>query len=97
MIAVVRSLKRRRSGGEELLAYRSGQRRHNVTAADINDHLRELSSYIDPRIIELYEQGVTIEPALADLGKGRDLGELATRGPAEKAVLTILTGHAGSR
>jgi DNA topoisomerase IB len=155
VMAVVRSLKRRRSGGNELLAYRSGPRWHDVTAADINDYLREISdgdftakdfrtwhatvlaaaglavskpaattanarkravvrvvrevseylgntpavarsSYIDPRIIELYEQGVTIEPALADLGKGRGLGELATRGPAEKAVLRILTGHAGS-
>jgi DNA topoisomerase IB len=150
VMAVVRSLKRRRSGGDELLAYRSGTHWHNVTAADINDYLRELSdgdftakdfrtwhatvlaavglavsgpaatsetarrravvrvvrevadylgntpavaraSYIDPRIIELYERGVTIERALTDLGKDRDVGELSTRGPAEKAVLRILT------
>lgn len=49
------------------------------------------ASYIDPRVIELYERGVTIEPVLADLAKDRDLGELATRGPAEKAVLKLLT------
>jgi DNA topoisomerase IB len=41
--AVVRSLKRRRAGGEKLLAYRSGQRWHDVTAADINDYIREIS------------------------------------------------------
>jgi DNA topoisomerase IB len=41
--AVVRSLKRRRSGGEQLLAYRSGPRWHDVTAADINDYIREVS------------------------------------------------------
>ena len=41
--AVVRSLKRRRGGGEKLLAYRSGQRWHDVTAADINDYIREVS------------------------------------------------------
>jgi DNA topoisomerase IB len=152
VMAVVRSLKRRRGGGDELLAYRNGRGWHDVTAADINDYLREISggdfsakdfrtwhatvlaavglavskaaatsdnarkraivrvvrevaeylgntpavaraSYIDPRIIELYEQGVTIEPALADLGKNRDVGELATRGPAEKAVLDILSRH----
>ena len=41
--AVVRSLKRRRSGGdrEDLLVYRSGTQWHNVTAAEINDYLRD--------------------------------------------------------
>ncbi|MDN3354235.1 DNA topoisomerase IB [Actinomadura sp. DC4] len=151
VIGVVRSLKRRRSGGEELLAYRDGGRWHDVTATDINDHLhavtagdftvkdfrtwhatilaavglavsaaaagatarkravvrvvREVAdylgntpavaraSYIDPRIIELYERGVTVEPALADLGKDRGLGELATGGPVERAVLELLAGQ----
>ncbi len=41
--AVVRSLKRRRDGGDGLLAYRSGPRWHDVTAADINDYLREVA------------------------------------------------------
>jgi DNA topoisomerase IB len=40
---VVASLRRRRSGGDRLLAYRSGRHWHDVTAADINDYLRELS------------------------------------------------------
>jgi len=40
--AVVRSLKRRR-GGDKLLVYRTGQRWHDVTAADINDYIREVS------------------------------------------------------
>lgn len=148
---VIRSLKRRRNGGEELLAYRSGRVWRDVSARDINDYLRDISggdftvkdfrtwhatvlaavglavskpaaaksanarkravarvvqevadylgntpavaraSYIDPRIIALYERGITIEPALGDLGRDRDFGELATRGGAEKAVLKILT------
>jgi DNA topoisomerase IB len=151
--AVVRSLKRRRSGGDELLAYRMGRTWRDISAGDINDYLREISegdftakdfrtwhatvlaavglavskpatasesarkravarvvrevadylgntpavaraSYIDPRIIELYERGVTIEPVLKDLGKDRDMGELATRGSAEKAVLKALAKHA---
>jgi DNA topoisomerase IB len=41
--AVVRSLKRRRGGGGRLLAYRNGRCWHDVTAADINDYLREVS------------------------------------------------------
>src|SRR5579872_6039355 len=41
--AAVRSLRRRRGGGDQLLAYRGGSRWHDVTAADINDYLREIS------------------------------------------------------
>src|SRR4051812_16408552 len=33
------------------------------------------ASYIDPRIIDLYEQGITIDPALGGLGRDRDFGE----------------------
>jgi DNA topoisomerase IB len=41
--AVVRGLRRRRSGGDQLLVYRSGRGWHDVTAADINDYLGEIS------------------------------------------------------
>ncbi|MGH3226023.1 MAG: DNA topoisomerase IB, partial [Streptosporangiaceae bacterium] len=41
--AVVRSLRRRHGGGDQLLVYRSGQGWHDVTAADINDYLGEIS------------------------------------------------------
>jgi DNA topoisomerase IB len=152
--SVVRRLKRRRTreGGDELLVYRSGTRWHDVTAADINDYLREISdgdftakdfrtwhatvlaavglavsepaaetetarkravarvvqevagylgntpavaraSYIDPRVITLYEKGITIEPTLSDLGKGRDFGDVATKGHAERAVLRLITSR----
>ncbi|WP_245682011.1 DNA topoisomerase IB [Actinomadura kijaniata] len=48
------------------------------------------ASYIDPRVIELYEQGRTIAPALTELGVDVAAGELATQGPAEEAVLGLL-------
>ena len=151
--AVVRSLRRRRGGGDQLLVYRSGPRWHDVTAADINDYLREVSggyytakdfrtwhatvltavglavsepaagrdaarkraiarvvrevadylgntpavaraSYIDPRVIELYEDGHTIASVLGDLGQDCDFGDLATWGRAEKAVVKLLAGNA---
>jgi DNA topoisomerase IB len=204
--AVVRSLKRRRWGGRELLAYRTvgpGARPggHDVTAADINEYLREVSggdftakdfrtwnatvlaavglavsesagkagaagkarpagkagaasnagpagkagppgkagaagkarpagkaagkagaaakaetaarraivrvvqevagylgntpgvaraSYIDPRVIERYEDGVTIRTVLGELGASSEFGELATEGGPEAAVLRLL-------
>jgi DNA topoisomerase IB len=41
--AIVASLKRRRAGGDELLAYRKGRGWRVVRAADINEALRELA------------------------------------------------------
>jgi DNA topoisomerase IB len=41
--SVVRALKARRWGGQELLAYRTGSRVHDVTAADINAYLQKIS------------------------------------------------------
>ncbi|TDD25808.1 DNA topoisomerase IB [Actinomadura sp. KC06] len=48
------------------------------------------ASYIDPRIIGLYEEGRTIAPALGKLGTETSEGELATQGPVEQAVLDLL-------
>ncbi len=48
------------------------------------------ASYIDPRVIDLYERGTTIAPALKELGHGTGPGELATRGPVEAAVRRML-------
>jgi DNA topoisomerase IB len=149
LCAVVRSLKRRSWGGSELLAWRNGSGGHDVSAADINDYLREISgadftakdfrtwnatvlaavglavsehaesdrarqraiarvirevagylgntpavargSYIDPRVIERYQDGITIARALGGLGAASQFGELATQGRAETAVLRILS------
>ncbi|MFI1935688.1 DNA topoisomerase IB [Streptomyces purpureus] len=48
------------------------------------------SSYINPRLFELYEDGVTIAGSLGDLGVSPRPGVLATQGPVEKAVLDLL-------
>ena len=50
------------------------------------------ASYIDPRVVELYEKGTTIAPALGRLGQQSEFGELATQGAAEAAVLRLLSG-----
>ena len=41
--AVVRSLLRRRGGGDQLLVFRTGTGWHDITGADLNDYLREIS------------------------------------------------------
>ncbi|RKS71069.1 DNA topoisomerase IB [Actinomadura pelletieri DSM 43383] len=48
------------------------------------------ASYIDPRVIDLYENDQTIAPALETLGMETAEGELATQGPVEQAVLELL-------
>ncbi|MGI8336364.1 DNA topoisomerase IB [Actinomadura scrupuli] len=48
------------------------------------------ASYIDPRIIELYEKDVTIGRVLGELGADTHVGELATQGTVEKAVRGLL-------
>lgn len=49
------------------------------------------SSYIDPRVIDLYEQGRTIRGALDQLGAGGGHADPATHGAVEQAVLDLLT------
>jgi DNA topoisomerase IB len=50
------------------------------------------ASYIDPRVIERYEGGVTIRRVLGELGASTEFGELATEGLPEAAVLRLLRG-----
>jgi DNA topoisomerase IB len=51
------------------------------------------ASYIDPRLISLYEEGVTIARELPQLGADADFGELATQGQVEDAVRKMLLKH----
>lgn len=147
---LVVALKRRRAGGDELLAYKTERGRwHDVRSSDINEHLRELSdiemtakdfrtwhatvlmavalavsssvtkptararaisraykevsrylgntpavcrtSYVDPKVVDLFEQGVTIASALEKLGSEPRYG-LATQGSVERAVARMLAG-----
>jgi len=146
---IVSQLKRRRSGGQELLAYKVDGRWRDVKSNDINDFIREISkddftakdfrtwsstvlaavalavsyeaatsktarkravaramkevahylgntpavcrsSYVDPRVVDRFEAGVTIAPALSKLGEGAAFGQLAIQGAIEQAVLDLL-------
>ncbi|WP_257570705.1 DNA topoisomerase IB [Streptomyces sp. NP160] len=143
-------MKRRRGGGDDLLAWKDAAGWHDVTSSDINEYvkaafggedvsakdfrtwhatvlaavalavsthaaesptarkravaraMREVSeylgntpavaraSYVDPRVVDLFEDGTTIEPALTDLGEGAAFGEPGTHGAVERAVLDLL-------
>jgi DNA topoisomerase I len=147
--AAVETLRRRRNGSEELLAWRDRAGWNDISSADINDYLKSVlggevsakdfrtwhatvlaavalavsthasdtptarkraiaramrevgdylgntpavarASYVDPRVIDLYEDGITIEPTLRRLGEGVDAGSPATHGLVEQAVLRML-------
>lgn len=47
-------------------------------------------SYIDPRVIDLYQDGVSVAPALERLGADAAFGSPATHGQVETAVLEML-------
>jgi DNA topoisomerase IB len=146
---LIATLRRRRSGGEELLAYKDRDGWHDLRSDDINEYLAEImgedftakdfrtwhatvlcavglavstdaptsesarkravaravketaeylgntaavcrSSYVDPRVIDRYNDGRTIRAGLEQLGAESADGELATLGAAERAVLRLL-------
>jgi DNA topoisomerase IB len=153
ILPAIRTLRRRRSGGSELLAFREGGTWRDVGAADINEYLRETAdgdftakdfrtwhatvlaalalarrqdeaapvtsrrraasaavaevaeflgntpavardSYIDPRVIDRFGEGVTILPALKRLGT-EDPSDLAIRSQVESAVLDLIGAERG--
>lgn len=151
VLEVVGTLKRRRGGGEELLAYKADGDWVDVKSADINAYLHEVldlefsakyfrtwsatvlaavglavsensvtsptaakravtrvvtevsgylgntpavcrSSYIDPRVIDLFYDGITISSDLDALGADAGYGEPAVQGGIEAAVVDLLRG-----
>jgi DNA topoisomerase I len=144
---VLRRLKRRRDGNDELLAYRDRSGWRDVRSADVNDYLKQLAgedvsakdfrtwhatvlaavtlaseetpdaararrrritdavkevadslgntpavaraSYIDPRLLERFEEGRTIRDTLERLGDD-DLSDHRVREVVEAAVLGLL-------
>ena len=148
--AVVATLKRRRGGGPELLAYKEGGRWRDIRSEDINTYLKDATggdfsakdfrtwnatllaavalavagevaatktgrkrainraikevsgylgntpavcraSYIDPRVFDAYQAGLTIAPALTEVADAMAPGELLIHQPRlESAVLDLL-------
>ena len=143
----VSTLRRRRGGGPELLAYRDGRTWRDIHSDDINRYVKELigadasakdfrtwhgtvlaavalagsadvassptrrkravrqamvdvasylgntptvarGSYVDPRLVDLYEEGLTIAPTIRRLGAENDTDD--TREAIERAVLRLL-------
>ncbi|WCD83739.1 hypothetical protein KPP03845_100058 [Streptomyces xanthophaeus] len=82
----------------ENMADASSTRRRSAEARAVREVSRYLgntpavcrASYINPRVIELFENGVTIRPALDALGACAADGDPATHGAVEEAVRRLL-------
>ncbi|MFI6919774.1 DNA topoisomerase IB [Nonomuraea spiralis] len=48
------------------------------------------ASYVDPRVVEAYDQDRTIGAVLTELGADADYGQLATHGTVERAVIDLI-------
>jgi DNA topoisomerase-1 len=153
VIPALRTMRRRRNGGHELLAYRDGPRWRDVRSSDINEYVREAAggeftakdfrtwhatvlaavhlalgaadsttatsrrrvvsgavrevagflgntpavaraSYIDPRVIARFEDGVTIGSTLERLNTDEPT-DPDFREAVEAAVLNLLEGEGG--
>ena len=69
---VVSALRRRRSGGEELLAYRNGRAWRDVTSGDVNAYLRAAArGEFTAKDFRTWNATVLAAVALAVLGKGK--------------------------
>jgi DNA topoisomerase I len=152
---VVKQLKRRRGGGDELLAYKDGSRWRDVKSADINQYVKEVTggdfsakdfrtwnatvlaavalavsaqakasktgrkraitravkevahylgntpavcraSYIDPRVFDRFQGGVTIGGVLPEFVEGVNADNASLQGAVEEAVLDLIEGEMGS-
>ena len=153
---IVAALRRRRSGGPELLAYKAGGRWRDVRSEDINEYLKDATggdfsakdfrtwnatalaavalavsgasattktarkgainravkevagylgntpavcraSYIDPRVFDAFDAGLTIRPALERVAQEVEPGELPIHQPElEAAVLDLIDERASS-
>jgi DNA topoisomerase I len=152
---VVKQLKRRRGGGDELLAYKDGARWRDVKSVDINQYVKEVTggdfsakdfrtwnatvlaavavavsaqakrsktgrkraitravkevahylgntpavcraSYIDPRVFDRFQGGVTIGGVLPEFVEGVDADNASLQGAVEEAVLDLIEGEMGS-
>jgi DNA topoisomerase IB len=94
LVPLIRTLKRRRSGGEELLAYRTRRAWHDVTSTDVNDHLKELFDDPDASAKDFRTWHATV---LATVGiAGHPLGGPTAQRRAISATIKDVAGSLGN-
>jgi DNA topoisomerase I len=92
-VQIVSELKRRRSGGTQLLAYREGGRWHGLRSEDINEYLKEqLGEEFSAKDFRTWNATVMAAVALAAEGRGEasKTGRKRVMNMAVKAVAELL-------
>jgi len=88
--SVVRALKRRRGGGEELLAYKEGRRWHDVRSAQINDYLKaQIGEQFSAKDFRTWNATVLAAVSLAADGR-----QAATKAARKRAIDGAVRGVA---
>ena len=93
--AVVRTLKRRRGGGEELLAYKERGRWRDVRSADVNAWLKDRTGQ-DVSAKEFRTWGATVLAAVALAVSGRASGTKTARKRAVTRAVKEVAGYLGN-
>lgn len=78
MLEVIGSLKRRRSGGPDLLVYKNGRLWHDIRSSDINEYVREISGG-DFTAKDFRTWGATVLAAVGLAASGNAAGSRTAR------------------
>lgn len=88
---LIRQLKRRRGGGQELLAYKNGTRWRDVTSADINAYIKEVTGgEFSAKDFRTWNATVLAAAAIAELDDGANT-KAARKRVINKAVKRVAT------
>jgi DNA topoisomerase IB len=86
---LVRALKLRRSGGDQLLAYREGRRWHGIRSDDINDYIKErLGEHFSAKDFRTWNASVLAAVSLATDGRGATT-KTARKRATDRAVRAV--------
>ena len=96
LIGVVTTLRRRRTGGEELLAYRCDEGWRDLTAADVNDELKRLCDRDDVSAKDFRTWNATVLAAIGLAVSGEAADSERARARAKRRVAEEVAGYLGN-
>lgn len=96
LVGIVRRLRRRRTGDDDLLAYRCNGGWRDVTAEDVNDELKRLCDRDDVSAKDFRTWNATVLAAVGLAASGEVAGEESAREPAKRRVVGEVAGYLGN-
>ena len=94
---LVKTLRGRRGGGHELLAYRNGERWRDVRSEDINAYIKEtIGEEHSAKAFRTWNATVLAAAVLAASGRQRDLSTKGARARAKRDAVKSVAGFLGN-